>query len=106
MTQGAAGDFTQKQNMMYLQGFTKGDNRTRSATYAQRYKERLKNSPGAYQRYQLQCRDAMRRLRQRRRLEKVVAQSVMSAPAQAVVMLDQDPGGMGDAGDGFEGESY
>ena len=46
------------------------------ATYARRYKERLKSNPGAYRQYQLKCRDAMRRLRERRRLDRLVSQSL------------------------------
>ena len=47
-----------------------------AAAYARRYKERLKSNPGAYRQYQLKCRDAMRRLRERRRLDRLVSQSV------------------------------
>ncbi|KAL8579104.1 hypothetical protein ACOMHN_036043 [Nucella lapillus] len=63
-------------------GFGYSPRRMRSTTMAaeksRMYKEKLKSTPGEYQRYQTKCREAMRRLREKRRLERmVVMQSVV-----------------------------
>ena len=74
----------------FFAGQVRAGSASQAATYARRYKERLKGSPGAYRQYQLKCRDAMRKLRERRRLDRLVSPSAQTSLSLALRQGEAD----------------